>query len=118
MANGRFGPSKILKDNFPELCVLCKTKNKNPKVFSALIRDPAVQHALSEVLYQIGTKAIPVEEKSLKRLQKKKNQKDFLTLVSKAASKTAKTKVLQSKRGSGLLEVLKFALPIVAALLG
>ena len=87
-------------------------------MFSALIRDPAVQHALGEVLYQIGTKAIPVDEKSLKRLQKKNNRTDFLTLVDKAASRSAKTKVLQSKRGSGLLEVLRFALPFVATLLG
>ena len=117
MAIGRSGPSKNLKNNFSELCVLCKTKNINPKVFSAIVSDPAVQRALGEIFYQIGNKSIPVPAKCLKRLQKKQNQNDFITLVNKIASKKAKTAILKSKRGRGLLEVLKFALPIVATLL-
>ena len=110
------GPSKKVRDNYSALCLLCKRKNR--KLFESLCAERDIQIAIAEILFQVAHQNIEIPKKFAELLRKEPYKKSFLDLISKrGVTQLEKQRILRSQRGSGILDILEFVLPIVATLL-
>ena len=98
------GPSPCLVNHVSELELIAKNP-RNRKLCKAILENPRVIDSISELVLNLLSGNIELENKSLEKKLKKSHQKDLLALVGK--NRVLKKRILLSpQRGSFLLSAI------------